>query len=91
MKRVLSVCECYGEGDTPLSRRKPIAMSFDRSQWTAVITGAIALLLGVGYLILVQLLDARGEMLPAPMSKLYLGWDACSHWIFSGGSSGWIL
>ncbi len=42
-------------------------MPFDRSQWIAVITGAIALLLGVGYLLLVQLLDSRGEMLPAPI------------------------
>ncbi|KAI9134082.1 hypothetical protein [Acaryochloris sp. CCMEE 5410] len=66
-------------------------MSFDRSQWTAVITGAIALLLGVGYLVLVQLLDARGEMLPAPMSTLQLSWNACSHWIFSRGSRVWIL
>ncbi|ABW27326.1 hypothetical protein [Acaryochloris marina] len=66
-------------------------MSFDRSQWTAVITGAIALLLGVGYLVLVQLLDARGEMLPAPMGTLRLSWNACSHWIFSGESQGWIL
>ncbi|NJK54103.1 MAG: hypothetical protein HC936_17400, partial [Leptolyngbyaceae cyanobacterium SU_3_3] len=47
-------------------------MSFDRSQWTAVITGAIALLLGVGYLLLVQLLDSRGEMIPAPMSVLQI-------------------
>lgn len=45
-------------------------MSFDRSQWIAVITGAIALLLGIGYLLLVQLLDSRGEMLPAPISTL---------------------
>ncbi|WP_299407894.1 hypothetical protein [Acaryochloris sp. IP29b_bin.148] len=47
-------------------------MSFDRSQWIAVITGAIALLLGIGYLLLVQLLDARGEMLPAPISTLQM-------------------
>lgn len=66
-------------------------MSFDRSQWTAVITGAIALLLGIGYLVLVQVLDSRGEMLPAPISTLQLGWDACSHWISCWGSSGWIL
>lgn len=45
-------------------------MSFDRSQWVAVLTGAIALVLGIGYLLLVQLLDSRGEMLPAPISTL---------------------
>lgn len=40
----------------------------DRSKLVAVITGAIALLLGVAYLLVVQLLDFRGEMLPAPQS-----------------------
>jgi hypothetical protein len=40
----------------------------DRSKIVAVLTGAIALLLGVGYLLIVQLLDFRGEMLPAPQS-----------------------
>ncbi|GAB4366928.1 MAG: hypothetical protein Kow00121_04770 [Elainellaceae cyanobacterium] len=38
----------------------------DRSKLVAVITGAIALILGIGYLLIVQLLDFRGEMLPAP-------------------------
>lgn len=38
----------------------------DRSKIVAILTGAIALLLGVGYLVLVQLLDFRGEMVPAP-------------------------
>jgi len=41
-----------------------------RSQWLAVFTGAIAILLGVGYLVLVQILDSRGEMLPAPIGML---------------------
>lgn len=40
----------------------------DRSRWVAVITGVISLLLAVGYLVLVQLLDFRGEMVPAPLS-----------------------
>lgn len=38
----------------------------DRSKFVAVITGAIALFLGVAYLLIVQLLDMRGEMIPAP-------------------------
>jgi hypothetical protein len=38
----------------------------DRSKLVAVITGAIALLLGIAYLVVVQILDFRGEMLPAP-------------------------
>ncbi|NJK30642.1 MAG: hypothetical protein HC851_05965 [Acaryochloris sp. RU_4_1] len=64
-------------------------MSFDRSRWIAVITGAIALLLGVGYLLLVQLLDSRGEMIPAPMSVLQIlettrsGGSGCMGSLFS--------
>jgi hypothetical protein len=36
----------------------------------AIITGAISVILAVAYLILVQLLDFRGEMLPAPTSQI---------------------
>jgi hypothetical protein len=43
----------------------------ERSQWVAVLTGIFAVGLGVGYLILVQLLDWRGEMIPAPVSFLF--------------------
>ncbi len=32
----------------------------------AIITGVISIVLAVAYLILVQLLDIRGEMIPAP-------------------------
>ncbi|MBT9311649.1 hypothetical protein [Leptothoe kymatousa] len=42
----------------------------DRSKIVAIITGAISLLLAVAYLLLVQLLDFRGEMVPAPISTL---------------------
>ena len=35
----------------------------------AIITGAISILIAVVYLILVQVLDFRGEMLPAPLSN----------------------
>lgn len=41
----------------------------ERSKIVAIITGAISLLLAVGYLLLVQLLDFRGEMIPAPISQ----------------------
>jgi hypothetical protein len=34
----------------------------------AIITGAISIFLAVAYLILVQLLDGRGAMIPAPTS-----------------------
>lgn len=45
-------------------------MSFDRSKLVAIITGVIALMISVAYLILVQLLDFRGEMIPAPTTGL---------------------
>ena len=42
----------------------------NRSKIVAIITGAISILLAIAYLILVQLLDFRGEMLPAPQDQL---------------------
>jgi hypothetical protein len=45
-------------------------MPFDRAKVIAVMTGIISLLLGVVYLVLVQILDLRGEMVPAPLSLL---------------------
>ncbi|MEB3288735.1 MAG: hypothetical protein VKI82_02400 [Leptolyngbya sp.] len=42
----------------------------ERSKVVAILTGAVSLLLAVGYLLLVQLLDFRGEMIPAPVSFL---------------------
>ncbi len=42
----------------------------DRSKIVAIITGAISILLAIAYLFIVQLLDFRGEMLPAPQSQL---------------------
>jgi len=45
----------------------------DRGKIIAIITGAISLILALGYLLLVQLLDFRGEMIPAPISMLNFG------------------
>jgi hypothetical protein len=42
----------------------------DRGKIVAIITGAISILIAIAYLIVVQLLDFRGEMVPAPMSHL---------------------
>lgn len=42
----------------------------NRSKLIAIITGAIAIALSLAYLIVVQLLDFRGEMLPAPIGLL---------------------
>ena len=49
-----------------------------RSQWVAILTGAFTVLLGLGYLVLVQLLDWRGEMLPAPTDL-----SAISYWLLA--------
>lgn len=42
----------------------------DRSKLVAIVTGVLSLLLAIGYLVLVQLLDFRGDMVPAPLSTL---------------------
>jgi ABC-type Fe3+ transport system permease subunit len=42
----------------------------ERSKFIAIITGAISLILAIAYLLLVTVLDFRGEMLPAPISQL---------------------
>ena len=42
----------------------------DRSKIIAITTGVISIILAVAYLLLVTLLDFRGEMLPAPQSQL---------------------
>lgn len=44
----------------------------ERKKIIAVITGIISVLLGVIYLVLVQLLDSRGAMIPAPINDLSL-------------------
>lgn len=40
----------------------------ERSKIVVILTGAISILLAIAYLVLVQLLDMRGEMKPAPIS-----------------------
>ncbi|MEM7714546.1 MAG: hypothetical protein AAF349_13390 [Cyanobacteria bacterium P01_A01_bin.68] len=42
----------------------------DRGKIVAIITGVISILLAVAYLVLVQILDFRGEMKPAPITQL---------------------
>ncbi|NJL48674.1 MAG: hypothetical protein HC929_15825 [Leptolyngbyaceae cyanobacterium SM2_5_2] len=39
----------------------------DRPKIVAIVTGIFSLLLAVGYLVLVQILDFRGDMVPAPV------------------------
>lgn len=42
----------------------------DRSKFIAILTGAIAIGFSVAYLLLVQILDFRGMMAPAPIGWL---------------------
>jgi hypothetical protein len=42
----------------------------DFSKLVAIITGAISIIIAIAYLILVQFLDFRGEMKPAPISQI---------------------
>lgn len=44
----------------------------ERGKIIAVLTGVISVLIAIVYLILVQLLDFRGEMLPAPVMWSFL-------------------
>lgn len=39
----------------------------DRGKIVAIITGVISIVLAIAYLVLVQILDFRGEMKPAPI------------------------
>lgn len=41
-----------------------------RQKMVAIVTGVISVGLAIVYLVLVQLLDLRGEMLPAPVESL---------------------
>jgi hypothetical protein len=44
--------------------------SMDRSKIVAVATGVISIGLAIAYLLIVQIIDSRGEMLPAPMIEV---------------------
>ena len=44
----------------------------ERSKFIAYLTGIISVILALGYLILVSLLDFRGEMIPAPVDSIMM-------------------
>jgi hypothetical protein len=50
----------------------------ERGKIVAIITGAISIILAIAYLLLVQLLDFRGEMIPAPVSQVPQGVELAS-------------
>lgn len=47
-----------------------MADSDQRGRWVAILTGAISILIGVLYLGLITVLDARGPLLPPPPEAL---------------------
>ncbi len=44
----------------------------ERSKFIAYLTGIISVILALAYLILVSILDFRGEMIPAPMDSMMM-------------------
>ncbi|BAZ44372.1 hypothetical protein NIES4102_13810 [Chondrocystis sp. NIES-4102] len=42
----------------------------DKGKFIAIVTGVISILIAIAYLVVVQLIDFRGEMIPAPVSFL---------------------
>lgn len=44
--------------------------SMESSKVVAIVTGAISLALAIAYLVVVQFLDMRGEMIPAPLVEI---------------------
>jgi uncharacterized membrane protein (DUF485 family) len=48
----------------------------DRSKIVALVTGIISIALAIAYLVVVQIIDFRGEMLPAPIIEtISIGWN----------------
>lgn len=45
-------------------------MSQTRGRWVALVTGALSVLIGVAYLVLITVLDSRGPLLPPPPEAL---------------------
>lgn len=45
-------------------------MSQQRGRWVAILTGALSVLIGVAYLVLITVLDSRGPLLPPPPEAL---------------------
>jgi hypothetical protein len=51
----------------------------DKGKIVAIITGVISILIAIAYLVLVQLIDFRGEMIPAPIDQLSINECLQSH------------
>mgnify|MGYP006270674497 CR=1 FL=1 len=49
---------------------RPTPPESGRARWVAILTGALSILIGVAYLVLITLLDSRGPLLPPPPEAL---------------------
>ena len=45
-------------------------MTQTRGRWVALVTGALSVLIGVAYLVLITVLDSRGPLQPPPPEAL---------------------
>ena len=52
--------------DAPAASEETKSGGLQPGQGTAIVTGAISLILGIGYIALTIALDSRGELLPPP-------------------------
>ncbi len=57
-------------GKTPSPATPAAAKASAGSRWVAIITGAISILIGVLYLLLITVLDSRGPLRPPPPEAL---------------------
>ncbi|PSB38652.1 hypothetical protein C7B81_03585 [Aphanothece cf. minutissima CCALA 015] len=53
---------------TPVPPPRPVTDR--RGRWVAILTGALSILIGVAYLVLITVLDSRGPLLPPPPEAL---------------------
>ena len=49
-----------------------------RGRWVAIVTGALSVLIGVLYLVLITVLDSRGPLLPPPPEALGIAVQAAA-------------
>ncbi len=56
--------------DQPISSPSTSTPADRRGRWVAILTGALSILIGVVYLILITVLDQRGPLLPPPPEAL---------------------
>ena len=56
--------------EAPVRRTEAAGKAKSGSRWVAIVTGAISILIGVLYLLLITVLDSRGPLRPPPPEAL---------------------